>query len=42
MDINAVSMTANQLRKTFNLEDIDSIDNNIVYDCYCKYSGDEI
>lgn len=36
-DIDSICFVAKQLRKYYDPQDIDKVDNNIVYDCYCKY-----
>lgn len=38
-NINAISFVANNLRKHYTIEDIDTVDNYIIYDCYCKAGG---
>ena len=39
-DITAISLTANELRKKGNtLEELDKINPEMIYECYCKYSN---
>lgn len=37
-DIEAIVQTASNLLKYYSVEDIDSIDNELIYECYCKFS----
>lgn len=36
MNIQAVCTVASNINKHYDLEDVDSIDNNCIYDAYCK------
>lgn len=41
-DITAISLTANELRKRgTTLEELDKINPETIYECYCKYSCDD-
>jgi len=35
-DIRAISTVASRLRKHYTPEQLDNVDNNIIYDCYCN------
>lgn len=41
-DIPAISFIANKLRQHYDLEDIDDVDNMVIYECYCNYEGDNV
>jgi len=41
-DITAISLTANELRKRgTTLEELDKVNPEMIYECYCKYSCDD-
>ena len=41
-DITAISLTANELRKRgTTLEELDKLNPEMIYECYCKYSCDD-
>lgn len=37
-DIRAITFVANRLRMNYNVDDLEDVDNNMIYDCYCRYT----
>lgn len=36
-DIGAITFVANKLRMKYNVDDLEDVDNHMIYDCYCIY-----